>query len=498
MNKTEWMQINNVWVSKEPVLPGVWQRKEGGHVVRGRATDSKTGKQKQIFRVFPDANEQTALKWLRDEQTRIRAGVDDSPEKPRQRFAVFAASLFEHKVKVRDIKSAAGRNKWSSTLAHLIAGTTGPRSGRYVAGFGDYFIDKIEARDVERWKEHLAEMVAAEEFAPTTVNTWISVLRVIMKAAKIAFDLPTVVTDTVRYLDTSEHDIYTDEEPNALLPAEVPAFMARLRELFPQHFAMAYLGLITGLRPSTLRPLRRHGAECDVDWKENRLRVRRSHTVGEEVMRTTKQRNRYTIGLPVEAMRVLEWHVDTQLRTPEQQASDLLFPTVDGGFRSPSVLQKPFAEVAEELGLTKRVTPRALRRTFNDLARAAQVQDAVTRSISGHLTEGMQRHYSTVSGEEQRQALAKVIDLTRVRTARAPGDGQQAAGGDQQPPAGGPQGGQQPPAGGQRGGQHPAAGGQQAAGSGQGPEAGGQQSAASGQQGGQQPPGGGQQKQKAG
>src|SRR6185369_4049678 len=99
MGKTiDWMLMKNVWVEREPVLPGVWRRKEGGHVVRGRATDSKTGKQKDIFRALPEANEQTALKWLRDEQERIRASTDDSPEKPQQRFAEFAASLFEHKV----------------------------------------------------------------------------------------------------------------------------------------------------------------------------------------------------------------------------------------------------------------------------------------------------------------------------------------------------------------------------------------------------------------
>jgi integrase len=173
-----------------------------------------------------------------------------------------------------------------------------------------------------------------------------------------------------------------------------------------------------------------------VDWKEHRLRVRRSHTYGDEVMRTTKQRHRYNIGLPADAMHVLQWHVDTQLRTPEQQASELLFSNGDGGFRSQTVLQKPFAEVASELGLTKRVTPRALRRTFNDLARAAQVQDVVTRSTSGHLTEGMQRHYSTVTGDEQRQALAKVIDLTRLQAGRdrRPGGGQQ---GGQHAPGGG-------------------------------------------------------------
>jgi hypothetical protein len=39
------------------------------------------------------------------------------------------------------------------------------------------------------------------------------------------------------------------------------------------------------------------------------------------------------------------------------------------------------------------------------------MNDLVTRSISGHLTERMQHHYSTVNGGEQRAALAKVIGL---------------------------------------------------------------------------------------
>ena len=112
-------------------------------------------------------------------------------------------------------------------------------------------------------------------------------------------------------------------------------------------------------------------------------------------------------------------HAETQLSTPEMLQSELLFPSTEGGFRSTSVLKKPFTEVAFECGLKKHVTPRALRRTFNDLARAADVQDVVTRSISGHLTEDMQRHYSTVSGDEQRQALAKVIVPTKARPALA-------------------------------------------------------------------------------
>jgi hypothetical protein len=40
----------------------------------------------------------------------------------------------------------------------------------------------------------------------------------------------------------------------------------------------------------------------------------------------------------------------------------------------------------------------------------------VTRSISGHATEAMQRHYSTVALEEQRNGLSDVIRLIHPGT----------------------------------------------------------------------------------
>jgi hypothetical protein len=71
--------------------------------------------------------------------------------------------------------------------------------------------------------------------------------------------------------------------------------------------------------------------------------------------------------------------------------------------------------------LKKHVSPKAMRRTFQDLARAAQVKDIVTRAISGHATETMQHHYSTVAQEEKTRAIGKVIELARVRKALARG-----------------------------------------------------------------------------
>jgi len=52
-----------------------------------------------------------------------------------------------------------------------------------------------------------------------------------------------------------------------------------------------------------------------------------------------------------------------------------------------------------------------LRRTFNDLARRAGVDAVVTKSITGHVTEQMREHYSSVDLSEKRQAIANVVRL---------------------------------------------------------------------------------------
>ena len=56
--------------------------------------------------------------------------------------------------------------------------------------------------------------------------------------------------------------------------------------------------------------------------------------------------------------------------------------------------------------LGKQISPKAMRRSFQDAMREAQVANVVVRSLSGHLTEQMQQRYST--------AIARIIDLTPI------------------------------------------------------------------------------------
>jgi integrase len=388
---------------KATKIPNIFQMEKGGHFVRAKVTDPVTGQVKQIRKALPEADEAMALQWLLNEKARIRSGI--ALERPQQtRFCDFAVDLRDEKVELGEIRSAKGKERWNTTLEHLIAGTAG------VPGFGEMFIDRIHSSHVEEWKLGVAKLIAKGQYAPTTANGWLSILRVAMRAAKRKYGLTYLATEDVSDFDTSEHATYTEEEPNALRPDQVPNFLWLMRELYPQHYAMTMIGFATGLRPSTLRPLRRRGPTKDVLWDEKRLLIRRSVTCSEVMDRTKRKGVRYSVHLCESAMEVLVWHVENQLVTPQQADSDLLFPAIHGGYRAPNVLNKPFADVASELGLPH-FTQRGMRRTFQDLMRSVGVENLVTRSISGHATETMQEHYSTVAPSEQRASIAKVISL---------------------------------------------------------------------------------------
>ena len=136
-------------------------------------------------------------------------------------------------------------------------------------------------------------------------------------------------------------------------------------------------------------------------------------------MNTTKNKVKLKLPIPGELLEVLRWHCD---RLEGKQAeSDLLFPGRFGGLLNTNVLFKPFREAARLAGIKKHLTPRCMRRTYQDLSREANVAGIVTRSISGHLTEEMQNHYSTVTRDEQRDGLAKVISMAGFREAMQEG-----------------------------------------------------------------------------
>jgi hypothetical protein len=90
------------------------------------------------------------------------------------------------------------------------------------------------------------------------------VLRVVLEAAARELELERIAADGTTNFDASAHVTHSEEDPNALTHEQVPAFLAELKDSFPQHYPMAFLGLATGLPPSSLRPLRRKGDQVGV------------------------------------------------------------------------------------------------------------------------------------------------------------------------------------------------------------------------------------------
>lgn len=393
-----WVKRWDDVIDPKPVAPGIYRRKAGGFRIRGRAIDPRTGCMREVRRGLPDARRvHDAAAILAAELGKIRNADKTAVGTPLPRFADYAAAVFESKVTDGRIQSAAGREKWRVILsAHLLP------------AFGAFYVDKLTPADIEAWKEPLGARIRAGKASPATGNTVLAVLRVITAAAAAEFDIRDPST-RVRPFDTRGHRTYTDEAPNSLAPVDVPRFLDKLRELYPHLFAFVLLGFVTGLRPSSLRPLRRFGPNADVKWPERVLLVRRSQTRGAEVMESTKTARDQRIVMPPDLVAVLEWHI---ANLPQRaHASELLFPSTTGGFLDVKALAEPFAVVAKAIGLPYKLTPRGMRRTFQDLAREAAVADVVTRAISGHATETMQRHYSTARDHEITAGLGRVLVL---------------------------------------------------------------------------------------
>ncbi len=184
------------------------------------------------------------------------------------------------------------------------------------------FVEQIRPTHVEAWRAGIGNLIKSGKYAPTTANGWLYILRHILKRAKRELQLSFNAADDVPPFDTSEHEIYTEEEPNSLTSVETAEFLACMKEEFPAQYAMTFLGFATGLRPSSMRPLRRMGSTPDILWDQGVVLVRRSHTLKEEFMKTTKTGLRQRITVPSEVIDVLRWQSETQLITPEQLSSN--------------------------------------------------------------------------------------------------------------------------------------------------------------------------------
>ena len=400
MPRTQWIHRFDTMIAAQPTKPGIWRRKEGGFVIRARVRDPRTGKDREIRRILPDGTLDQAVAQLLEEKSRI-AKADAPPCVPKVRLRDYAPALLAKKIQIGQIRSAASRNKWRLTLQNHIV----PR-------LGNLYMSEMRRTDLIDYHETLAGQITQGLWSPHTCDNIMKVVKVIVRAFTREYGLPDIVSDIPGF-DHSLRRTYTRQQPNSLRPHETEEFLSAVAELYPDYLTIICLGFALGLRPSSLRALYKEDILFDDGgWLLNR----RSHTVGQEIMERTKTGKDTEIPLSAELLEMLRRHIDNLPPGPMRE-SPLLFPKVDGGVLSKETLWGIFGRLQRRLNLTKKITPRGMRRTSKDLFRLSGTSQVVTMAINGHETDKMHHHYSTVNEVEIRTALSRATELAGLRRA---------------------------------------------------------------------------------
>lgn len=377
---------------------GIYKLPTGEWLVRKQVKDPATGKYRDTSRKLPA---EMPIEEALSEQAKLGTSLSrTAPAAGGKRFLEYALETIEHRKDTGRIESPATDEKYGIFLQ------------KHLVRWHDFYLSQITRDEVKKWHGTLGKLVRDKKYTPSSVNSIWSFFRSIVVDASADYNLPDP-TLRLGLIVNSGHKIYTLAEPNSLRPEELPAFFRAAWKYERDHYAMLALGLLTGRRPSELRPLRHRGRNTDLNWETGELQIRRSQTIG-EALEFTKTKKDVGAWLPTSLLDILRRHVGDLCG--HRAESDLLFPGFTGTapYVCKWVLRKPLANICEKAGIKKHITPRFMRRTYNDLCRKAKVSDTVARAMSGHATVEMREWYSTLGDNEGRQALSRMVTVAGI------------------------------------------------------------------------------------
>jgi integrase len=236
------------------------------------------------------------------------------------------------------------------------------------------------------------------------------VLRNLTRDAVHQLDLPRDPTARVTFSDRQAR------EGNTLSGEALGRFLEAMRKNYPRNHALAAMLAFTGLRFCHASAIKWE----DIDEAHGVIRIQRKQRNG--IVGSVSRRKRAPRELPVvpELLEILRDHRKRFAVKPAPGVGEgWVFLSDVGTLRTPGSLVKAWQACAKAAGVTTRFTVHGLRRTFNDLARRGGVDAVVTKAITGHVTEEMREHYSSVDLAEKRAAMVSVMRLVP-----RPSDGQ--------------------------------------------------------------------------
>lgn len=388
-------------VTKRRVAPGLWQLNTDLYEIRVRGVCPHSGKMRSRWRRF-EGSKLGALAERERLHAELAGGVTSEPPQ-RETLEAFAHSW---------LSTQLARGDWRETTAQRYAQSL---ELHIVPSLGSLYVDAITPRDVET-----AVTDWAKRYKRATVNSWLRVLRTVLSAAVAQSVVASNAAASVRALRERRDDDGDETDwANSLTPPELGAYLRSWRELYPEHVALIATFVLTGLRWGEATALM--WADIEAAEKNGVIHIRRSHVRG-VIRNTTKTGRRRLVPLPIELGKVLGEHRRALLAAQHPGlVAGWVFANDAGKPRANGSLCYVNQRVLAHAKITKRVTLHGLRRTATDLLRRAAVDPVAAKAITGHTTDRMREHYSTVSADETRDVGARVAAL--VPAAFAPRGG---------------------------------------------------------------------------
>lgn len=358
---------------KPTAHPGVWYLDRHHYRIRAKCRDPATLKVRQVERVVEARTPAEAAKQraaLADELRGARCGT-------RPTLSDYARLWLESRAGALEAVTSDGHR--ASLEFHILP------------ALGDLPCDALRPYDVQAW-------VNALNLGAGTVRRVFGTLRCMMRDAMAHLGLE---RDPCLRITLPA----VEEGPRRSLRVdEVRAFLDAAEEHEPQHAAMLATMVLTGLRYVHAAALRWD----DVDLDAGLIAVRHAYRRGRLGEVSRKKRAPLELPIAPDLVAVLRRHRD-RLKTRKVTAlAGYVFPGRDP--RRPVnhfTVWQAYQRVLRAAGLDAVSSPHKLRGTCTDLLRRAGVDPTTSKAITGHVTDRMREHYSSVGLDEKRAALAK-------------------------------------------------------------------------------------------
>jgi len=361
----------------------------GLYRVRGKVSDSRSGLTKEVDKRVEAASAQEAAAIR---ATLLGAKVRETSS-GRMKVGDFAKSWIESKAAV--------------VSRYTLEGYAYALEKHVLPVLGTFYYDAVGHLDVQamigRWL-CMKKDDGSRRYAMRSVKDWFWVFRNMTHDAMAHLDLDR--DPTLRISFGEDHVAQGKQHGELKLTIEESdRLLDAMRVRRPKSYALLQTSKLTGQRFCHVSALK----WSDVDWAEMLIRFRRKQVRG--VVGPISKKKPVPTEIPVlpELARVLLAHGrrNGELRYPVG-LDDWIFPSRKGTLKQPSSLVTAIRSSAEAAKIDKRITPHMMRYLFNDVLRLAGVDQVTRKSLTGHVTDEMTEHYSSVLLSEKRVAMARV------------------------------------------------------------------------------------------